>query len=158
MTNNIMCMITLKKAVEWVKENTYEGNDSHSCAEYRGACEGLDNLVKYFDKIKIPTSTFKEIQLELADWLMSAEVGHDTYITMLEPLDEDGTLLRDNNEDDVWQSNVLSLEQRYTDEGQDIFIKKYEDVEAFLNKYFKAKDTNDLDRELSNDVMSQLME
>jgi len=34
--------------------------------------------------IKIPTSTFLEIQSDLADWLMSTELGQDVYSTMLE--------------------------------------------------------------------------
>ena len=47
-------MITLerlKNAVNDIKEDFYEGNDSHSCAEYRGACESLDMLIRHFQEI-----------------------------------------------------------------------------------------------------------
>lgn len=69
--------------------------------------------------IKIPTPTFLEIQSQLADWLMSSELGDDVYSTMLEMINND---------------------ERYTDEGQDIFNEKYDDVEAFLNNYFEKED------------------
>ena len=69
--------------------------------------------------IKIPTPTFLEIQSQLADWLMSSELGDDVYSTMLEMINND---------------------ERYTDEGQDIFNEKYDDVEAFLNNYFEMED------------------
>ena len=48
-------MITLenlKNAVNDIKEDFYEGNDSHSCAEYRGACESLDMLIRHFQEIE----------------------------------------------------------------------------------------------------------
>ena len=69
--------------------------------------------------IKISTPTFLEIQSELADWLMSSELGHDVYVTMLETVNND---------------------VRYTDEGQEIFNERYDDVEAFLNNYFEMED------------------
>ena len=69
--------------------------------------------------IKIPTSTFLEIQSDLADWLMSTELGHDKYITMLK---------------------IINNDESYTDEGQEIFNEKYDDVEAFLNNYFEMED------------------
>tara|TARA_R110002051_G_scaffold314501_1_gene391643 strand:+ start:215 stop:430 length:216 start_codon:yes stop_codon:yes gene_type:complete len=69
--------------------------------------------------IKISTPTFLEIQSELADWLMSSELGHDVYVTMLETVNND---------------------VRYTDEGQEIFNERYDDVEAFLNNYFEKED------------------
>tara|TARA_R100000995_G_scaffold63126_1_gene32499 strand:+ start:82 stop:297 length:216 start_codon:yes stop_codon:yes gene_type:complete len=69
--------------------------------------------------IKIPTPTFLEIQSQLADWLMSSELGDDVYSTMLEMINND---------------------ERYTDEGQDIFNEKYDDVEAFLLNYFEKED------------------
>jgi len=69
--------------------------------------------------IKIPTPTFLEIQSELADWLMSTELGHDVYLTMLIRTED---------------------EESYTDEGQEIFNEKYDDVEAFLNNYFEKED------------------
>ena len=69
--------------------------------------------------IKISTSTFLEIQSELADWLMSSELGHDVYVTMLKTFNND---------------------ESYTDEGQEIFNEKYDDVEAFLNNYFEKED------------------
>ena len=52
-----MCrvMITLenlKNAVIDIKEDFYEGNDSHSRAEYRGACESLDMLIRHFQEIE----------------------------------------------------------------------------------------------------------
>jgi hypothetical protein len=40
----------LKKAIKNIKKNSYEGNDSHSCAEYRGICDGLDRLVQHFQE------------------------------------------------------------------------------------------------------------
>jgi len=69
--------------------------------------------------IKIPTPTFLEIQSEIADWLMSTELGQDVYLTMLIRTED---------------------EERYTDEGQEIFNEKYDDVEAFLNNYFEKED------------------
>ena len=69
--------------------------------------------------IKIPTPTFLEIQSQLADWLMSSELGDDVYSTMLEMINND---------------------ERYTDEGQDIFNNKYDDVEASLLNYFEKED------------------
>lgn len=69
--------------------------------------------------IKIPTPTFLEIQSQLADWLMSSELGDDVYSTMLEMINND---------------------ESYTDEGQEIFNEKYDDVEAFLNNYFEKED------------------
>ena len=69
--------------------------------------------------IKITTPNFLEIQSDLADWLMSTELGQDVYSTMLE--------MHNNTES-------------YTDEGQDIFNEKYDDVEAFLNNYFEKED------------------
>ena len=39
----------LKNAVKDIKSEWYEGNDSHSTAKYRGACESLDIIV-VFDK------------------------------------------------------------------------------------------------------------
>ena len=38
----------LNNEVKDIKENSYEGNDSHSTAEYRGICDGLDRLLKHF--------------------------------------------------------------------------------------------------------------
>jgi|TARA_S200002703_G_scaffold57216_1_gene49976 hypothetical protein len=70
-------------------------------------------------KIKIPTPTFLEIQSQLADWLMSSELGDDVYGTMVEMINND---------------------ERYTDEGQDIFNNYYDDVEAFLLNYFQKED------------------
>jgi hypothetical protein len=71
--------------------------------------------------IKIPTPTFLEIQSELADWLMSSELGDDVYGTMVEMINND---------------------ERYTDEGQDIFNNYYDDVEAFLSNYFEKEEDN----------------
>ena len=48
-------MITLerlKNAVKDIKEDFYEGNDSHSRAEYRGACESLDMLIRHFEELE----------------------------------------------------------------------------------------------------------
>jgi hypothetical protein len=41
----------LKNAVKDIKENSYEGNDSHSTAEYRGICDGLDRLLGHFKEL-----------------------------------------------------------------------------------------------------------
>ena len=41
----------LKNAVKDIKSEWYEGNDSHSTAEYRGACESLDMLVTRFQEL-----------------------------------------------------------------------------------------------------------
>ena len=71
--------------------------------------------------IKIPTSTFLEIQSDLADWLMSSKLGDDVYSTMVE--------MNNNSES-------------YTDEGQDIFNNYYDYVEAFLNNYFEREEDN----------------
>ena len=48
-------MITLrrlKNAITDIKEDFHEGNDSHSCAEYRGACESLDMLFRHFEELE----------------------------------------------------------------------------------------------------------
>ena len=42
----------IKRAVADIKDDFYEGNDSHSHAEYRGVCEGLDMLVRHFTELK----------------------------------------------------------------------------------------------------------
>ena len=39
----------IKRTVADIKEDFYEGNDSHSHAEYRGVCEGLDMLVRHYN-------------------------------------------------------------------------------------------------------------
>ena len=72
-------------------------------------------------KIKISTPTFLEIQSQLADWLMSSELGDDGYSEMVEMKNNDRVLV-------------------YTDEGQDIFNNYYDDVESFLLKYFEKED------------------
>ena len=72
-------------------------------------------------KIKISTPTFLEIQSQLADWLMSSELGDDGYSEMVEMKNNDRVLV-------------------YTDEGQDIFNNYYDDVESFLSKYFEKED------------------
>lgn len=41
----------LKNAVADIKDDFYEGNDSHSHAEYRGACESLDMLIRHFEEV-----------------------------------------------------------------------------------------------------------
>jgi hypothetical protein len=41
----------LKNAVKDIKENSHEGNDSHSTAEYRGICDGLDRLLEHFKEL-----------------------------------------------------------------------------------------------------------
>ena len=46
-------MITLeelKTAIDIIKEDFYGANDSR--AEYRGACQSLDLLIKHFEKVK----------------------------------------------------------------------------------------------------------
>ena len=35
----------IKEAVKEIKDHFYEGNDSHSHAEYHGACQSLDMLI-----------------------------------------------------------------------------------------------------------------
>ena len=42
----------LKRVVADIKEDFYEGNDSHSRAEYRGACESLDMLIRHFEELE----------------------------------------------------------------------------------------------------------
>ena len=42
----------IKKAVEDIKDDFYEGNDSHSHAEYHGVCQGLDTLVQHFTELE----------------------------------------------------------------------------------------------------------
>ncbi len=42
----------IKRTVADIKEDFYEGNDSHSHAEYRGVCEGLDMLVRHFTELE----------------------------------------------------------------------------------------------------------
>jgi len=71
--------------------------------------------------IKISTPTFLEIQSQLADWLMSSELGDEGYSEMVEMKNNDRVLV-------------------YTDEGQDIFNNYYDDVESFLLKYFEKED------------------
>ena len=43
----------IKRTVADIKEDFYEGNDSHSHAEYRGVCEGLDMLVRHFTECPV---------------------------------------------------------------------------------------------------------
>jgi hypothetical protein len=73
------------------------------------------------EKVKISTPTFLEIQSQLADWLMSSELGDDGYSEMVEMKNNDRVLV-------------------YTDEGQDIFNNYYDDVEEFLLNYFEKED------------------
>ena len=42
----------IKRTVADIKEDFYEGNDSHSHAEYRGVCEGLNMLVRHFTELE----------------------------------------------------------------------------------------------------------
>ena len=43
----------LKNAIADIKESEKEWvNDSHSKAEYQGACQGLDMLVRHFEELK----------------------------------------------------------------------------------------------------------
>ena len=69
--------------------------------------------------VKIATPTFLEIQSQIAEWLMISELGDEKYKTMLVKTED---------------------EERYTDEGQDIFNDKYDDVEQFLLGYFEKED------------------
>jgi len=69
--------------------------------------------------IKIPTDTFIALTCEIADWLMTTDLGDKKYQTMLIQTDE---------------------EISYTDEGQDIFNEQYDDVEAFLLNYFQKEE------------------
>tara|TARA_X000001382_G_scaffold1056_1_gene1295 strand:- start:188 stop:403 length:216 start_codon:yes stop_codon:yes gene_type:complete len=69
--------------------------------------------------VKITTPTFLEIQSQIAEWLMISELGDEKYKTMLVKTED---------------------EERYTDEGQDIFNDKYDDVEQFLLGYFEKED------------------
>tara|TARA_R110000822_G_scaffold168847_1_gene308879 strand:- start:43 stop:258 length:216 start_codon:yes stop_codon:yes gene_type:complete len=69
--------------------------------------------------IKIPTSTFLSLTSEIADWLMIEELGDEKYKTMLIKTED---------------------EERYTDEGQDNFNDKFDDVEVFLTTYFEKED------------------
>tara|TARA_R110000737_G_C14199318_1_gene416967 strand:- start:164 stop:379 length:216 start_codon:yes stop_codon:yes gene_type:complete len=69
--------------------------------------------------IKIPTSTFLSLTSEIADWLMIEELGDEKYKTMLIKTED---------------------EERYTDEGQDNFNDKFDDVEQFLLGYFEKED------------------
>jgi hypothetical protein len=50
----------LKNAVKDIKSEWYEGNDSHSIAEYRGACQSLDMLVTHFQELNDFTKWKKE--------------------------------------------------------------------------------------------------
>ena len=69
--------------------------------------------------VNLSTPIFLELTSEIADWLMISELGDEKYKTMLIKTED---------------------EERYTDEGQDIFNEKYDDVEAFLNNYFEKED------------------
>jgi hypothetical protein len=69
--------------------------------------------------VKITTPTFLEIQSQIAEWLMISELGDEKYKNMLVKTED---------------------EERYTDEGQDIFNDKYDDVEQFLLGYFEKED------------------
>jgi len=42
----------LKNIIDDIKENFYEGNDSHSRAEYKGACESLDMLIRHIEEVE----------------------------------------------------------------------------------------------------------
>ena len=54
----------LKNAVKDIKSEWYEGNDSHSTAEYRGACESLDMLLTHFQELDDFTKWKKEKKYE----------------------------------------------------------------------------------------------
>ena len=41
----------LKNAIKDIKNDFYEGNDSHSRTEYKGACESLDMLIRHFEEV-----------------------------------------------------------------------------------------------------------
>ena len=42
----------LKNVVKDIKSEWYEGNDSHSTADCRGICDGLDRLLKHFTELE----------------------------------------------------------------------------------------------------------
>ena len=50
----------LKNAVKDIKSEWDDGNDSHSTAEYRGACQSLDMLVTHFQELNDFTKYKKE--------------------------------------------------------------------------------------------------
>tara|TARA_R110001599_G_scaffold101688_2_gene259952 strand:+ start:23 stop:202 length:180 start_codon:yes stop_codon:yes gene_type:complete len=47
----VISLEQLKNAVKDIKNDFYEGNDSHSRAEYKGCCESLDMLIRHFEEI-----------------------------------------------------------------------------------------------------------
>lgn len=69
--------------------------------------------------VKIPTDTFIALTCEIADWLMSSELGDKKYQTMLIQTDK---------------------EISYTEEGQDIFNEWNYVVEHYLSTYFQKED------------------
>ena len=42
----------LKNAVQDIKQDDEWVNDSHSKAEHKGVCDGLDMLVRHFEEVK----------------------------------------------------------------------------------------------------------
>ena len=48
---NVITLKRIKNVATDIKNDFYEGNDSHSRAEYKGACESLDMLTKHFEEV-----------------------------------------------------------------------------------------------------------
>tara|TARA_R100001377_G_scaffold65254_1_gene40649 strand:- start:563 stop:835 length:273 start_codon:yes stop_codon:yes gene_type:complete len=70
-------------------------------------------------KPKISTSLFVELTMDIADWLMSANLGAEKYKSFL--VKEDGV-------------------ESFNEEGQDIFNGWNEDVEQSLHTYFEREE------------------
>ena len=48
---NVITLKRIKNVTTDIKNNFYEGNDSHSRAEYKGACKSLDMLIRHFEEV-----------------------------------------------------------------------------------------------------------
>ena len=48
---NVITLKRIKNVATDIKNDFYEGNDSHSRAEYKGACESLDMLIRHFEEV-----------------------------------------------------------------------------------------------------------
>ena len=57
---NVITLKRIKNVATDIKNNFYEGNDSHSRAEYKGACESLDMLINTLKKLFMERRIYHE--------------------------------------------------------------------------------------------------
>ena len=69
---NVITLKRIKNVATDIKNDFYEGNDSHSRAEYKGACESLDMLIRHFEEV-IYGKEWKVKQRKYHDWVYMAD-------------------------------------------------------------------------------------